>query len=146
MCVLASVLREDASYRAVLRAAGELAGGEPIKVLSLYPAPAYNDQGISFKSPAHRTATARDAIKTRIEEDLAVFSLNAVVSVPVARLNNLGDDIVERAREADASVIVIGTHGRTGLSRFFVGSVAERVVRNAHCDVYVARPPEAVQD
>lgn len=63
--------------------------------------------------------------------------------VPVARLYNIGDDIVKRAREAGASVIVVGTHGRTGLGRLFLGSVSERVVRHAHCDVYVARPPRS---
>jgi glycine betaine transporter len=37
-------------------------------------------------------------------------------------------------------LIVVGTHGRTGLARVLVGSVAEYVVRHAHCAVLVARP------
>lgn len=51
--------------------------------------------------------------------------------------------IVEAAREKKASLIVTGTHGRTGLSRMVLGSVAERVVRHAPCDVLVVRPRQA---
>jgi nucleotide-binding universal stress UspA family protein len=39
--------------------------------------------------------------------------------------------IVERAKQLEASMIVIGTHGRSGLQRFLLGSTAERVVRLA---------------
>jgi len=39
------------------------------------------------------------------------------------------------AQEANADLIVMGTHGRTGLSRLLMGSVAERVVRRALCPV-----------
>ena len=141
MSVFAVVLREDASYTSVLRVAGELAGAETFEVVSLYPSPAYGYEEITFGDPAHETAKAREKTRRQIEADLKAHSLNAKVSVPVARLSNIGDDIVKRAREAGASVIVIGTQGRTGLSRLFLGSVAERVVRHAHCDVHVARPP-----
>jgi len=47
--------------------------------------------------------------------------------------------IVRAARSKRAGLIVIGTHGRTGLSRVFVGSVAERVVRLAPCPVLTVR-------
>jgi len=48
--------------------------------------------------------------------------------------------IVELAREDDAiGIIVMGTHGRTGVSRAVIGSVAERVVRHAPCSVLVVR-------
>lgn len=40
-----------------------------------------------------------------------------------------------RACRAHADLIVTGTHGRTGLSRAFMGSVAERVVRESRCPV-----------
>jgi universal stress protein A len=57
--------------------------------------------------------------------------------------------IVETAGEAHADLIVIGTHGRTGLTRLVIGSVAERVVRLAPCPVLTMKPttvePEAVR-
>jgi nucleotide-binding universal stress UspA family protein len=51
-------------------------------------------------------------------------------------------EIVAYAKEAPADLIVIGTHGRTGVSRFLMGSVAEHVVRTAPCPVLVVRPSE----
>jgi nucleotide-binding universal stress UspA family protein len=44
------------------------------------------------------------------------------------------------ADDNDVDLIVMGTHGRTGLKRLFMGSVAETVVRRAHCPVLTYRP------
>jgi nucleotide-binding universal stress UspA family protein len=45
------------------------------------------------------------------------------------------EEIVKAGKEMGADLIVIGTHGRTGMSHFLLGSVAERVVRSAPCPV-----------
>jgi nucleotide-binding universal stress UspA family protein len=47
------------------------------------------------------------------------------------------EQIVRASRRAD--LVVMGTHGRAGLARFFLGSVAERVVTNARCPVLTVR-------
>ncbi len=47
--------------------------------------------------------------------------------------------IVDAAAELDADLIVMGSHGRSGIRRMLLGSVAERVVRLAPCSVLVAR-------
>jgi nucleotide-binding universal stress UspA family protein len=47
--------------------------------------------------------------------------------------------IVQAARSQRADLVVMGTHGRTGLRRFFLGSVAERVVASAACPVMTVR-------
>ena len=49
------------------------------------------------------------------------------------------DAIVREARERGADLIVMGTHGRTGLAKLFLGSVASRVVTAAHCPVLTVR-------
>jgi nucleotide-binding universal stress UspA family protein len=49
-------------------------------------------------------------------------------------------EIVRRAETWDADYVVLGSHGRSGLARVVLGSVAERVARHAHCSVLVARP------
>ena len=49
--------------------------------------------------------------------------------------------IAAQASSVGADLIIVGSHGRTGLPRALVGSVAERVIRAAHCPVLVYRGP-----
>ncbi len=49
--------------------------------------------------------------------------------------------IVRLAKDEDVDMIVMGTHGRTGLSRMLMGSVAEAVVRRAECPVLTYKQP-----
>jgi nucleotide-binding universal stress UspA family protein len=51
-------------------------------------------------------------------------------------------EIVRYAKETAIDLIVIGTHGRTGLAHVFMGSVAEKVVRKSPCPVLSVRHPE----
>lgn len=54
------------------------------------------------------------------------------------------DELLKLAREAHVDMIVIGTHGRSGLGRMLIGSVAEQVVRGATCPVVTVKtPPDA---
>jgi nucleotide-binding universal stress UspA family protein len=52
--------------------------------------------------------------------------------------------IVEATEDPAIDLVVIGTHGRTGLSRVLVGSVAEKVIRHAPCSVMAIRPDSEV--
>lgn len=54
--------------------------------------------------------------------------------------------IVDHASAAQVDLIVMGTHGHTGLQRFLLGSVAERVVRLAPCPVLVIHPQQAATE
>jgi nucleotide-binding universal stress UspA family protein len=47
--------------------------------------------------------------------------------------------IIDIANEWRADMIVLGSHGRTGLNRFLMGSVSQDVVRHAHCSVEIVR-------
>ena len=51
-------------------------------------------------------------------------------------------EIVSLAEEREADLIVIASHGRTGLGRMIFGSTAEAVVRHASCPVLVVKPPQ----
>lgn len=60
----------------------------------------------------------------------------------------LGDpfwEICKAAEQEHVDLIVMGSHGRTGLAHVLLGSVAERVVRHASCPVLVARLPHAAE-
>lgn len=50
-------------------------------------------------------------------------------------------EILRLAQETHADLVVMGTHGRTGLGRLLVGSVAEQVLRKAPCPVLTVRTP-----
>jgi nucleotide-binding universal stress UspA family protein len=73
-------------------------------------------------------------------EDAARIAGRAVGSTVVP--GTPADDIVRFARERAIDVVVLGTHGRSGLTRLLLGSVAERVVREAPCPVLVTRRRE----
>ena len=66
----------------------------------------------------------------------------ALTSAPVEKRTEVGDvagTICRVAEEVGVDVIVVGSHGRTGLQRLFLGSVSEHVVRHAPCPVLVVR-------
>jgi len=56
-----------------------------------------------------------------------------------SRIGNAANAVVELAGEVESDLIIIGTHGRTGIKRMVLGSVAEKVARHAHCPVLVMR-------
>jgi nucleotide-binding universal stress UspA family protein len=63
-----------------------------------------------------------------------------------ARFGDPGAVVAERAKDLDAELIVIGSHGRSGLVRLMLGSVAEQVTRLAPCPVLVVKlQPHAVE-
>ncbi len=66
----------------------------------------------------------------------------AGVSVEYVARHGAPDHVIaDIVRENDADLIVMGTHGRTGVSRVLLGSVAEHVVRLAPCPVLTVGPP-----
>lgn len=77
------------------------------------------------------------------EEQLAKLTAKAkksgVRTVGLALTGDPAEQIVRAARSKRADLIVLGTHGRTGLSRFFVGSVAQRVIAFAPGPVVTVR-------
>ena len=50
------------------------------------------------------------------------------------------EKIIEKAKEINASMIVMGTHGRKGFEHFIFGSTAEEIIKNAPCPVLTVRP------
>ena len=62
--------------------------------------------------------------------------------VTAVRWGSPVEAIVDYAQEQQIDMIVIATHGRTGLSHVLLGSVAERIVREAHCPVLTIRDPK----
>jgi nucleotide-binding universal stress UspA family protein len=81
---------------------------------------------------------SREALAKVIREQLPA----GVRATPEVREGSPLPDIIAFAKEKDIDLIVLGTHGRTGLVHVLMGSVAENVVRKAPCPVLTVRHPE----
>lgn len=80
-----------------------------------------------------------------VELDRVVARVRAagLTCTGIAETGRTDAEIVEYARKRGAGIIVVGSHGRHGLSHALMGSVAEKVVRHAPCPVLVVPPVEA---
>ena len=90
-----------------------------------------------------------DNLKRRVSERLEVLARSGAPKirhvVAHVRRGEPAEHIVQLASHLDADLVLVGTHGRRGLKRLLVGSVAERVVRLARCPVLVVRPKDHEQ-
>jgi nucleotide-binding universal stress UspA family protein len=99
-------------------------------------------------------ARVQAALASEIQGELDKAEIQTRVHFFVhARIGHPVGEILELAREVSADLIVVGSRGVTGVERLLVGSISERVVREAGCTVEVARakhypdvadPPAAV--
>jgi nucleotide-binding universal stress UspA family protein len=90
-------------------------------------------------SSVEDTAPEDARVRTQLQEH-ARTELGLELTEVFVERGSAYAEIVRRAEDWGADVIVIGSHGRTGLARAVLGSVAERVVEHAPCSVLIARP------
>ena len=90
--------------------------------------------------PEDYTAQARELAEKQLAAELPSDLAGGREVVQVIKVGAPLVHILDYAAENNVDLIVMGTHGRTGLSRFLIGSVAERVVRHAPCPVLIIRP------
>lgn len=83
-------------------------------------------------------ASAREAAR-RMIEDFRKRLPQQTAALDFVQIGNAAAEIVNAARDWPADLIVIGSHGRGGLKRALLGSVAEAVMRQAPCPVLVVR-------
>jgi nucleotide-binding universal stress UspA family protein len=108
---------------------------QPIELTPPYPpypigaASLYAEQNQEIQENARKLL---DAEAERLEASGVRVNQSLSTDLPARSL-------VDAAEELEADLIVVGTHGRRGLSRFLLGSVAQHVVQRAHCDVLVTR-------
>jgi len=92
-------------------------------------APGYAPELDDQKKPAHE-------LVERVAKELrnAGFKVDAAVEV-----GDIRESIIDSAAEWGADLIVVGSHGRSSIQRFLLGSVAEFVARHAKCSVEIVR-------
>jgi len=132
--------------RAALDYAATLARafGATLDVLHVWETPSFAPRGSDVVSVGAGELSLDDLIRRNAGEALDAFVEEARkrgIGVRAARAERglAAHAIVDAAKIGNYDLIVIGTHGRTGLPRVLLGSVAENVVRHAHCPVLSVR-------
>jgi nucleotide-binding universal stress UspA family protein len=112
--------------------------GARLLVLHVLERPVFVYGGV-LMAPPPPAAEEREAVRAKLHRIQAPDG-----AVRVEHLLEEGDPatgILQTAQERKCDLIVMGTHGRTGLGRALMGSVAEQVVRRAACPVLTVKAP-----
>lgn len=87
--------------------------------------------------------TMEEQAHKQLAETAAAFREDSSIKIiEVCRKGIDYEEIVKYSKEIDGNLIVIATHGRTGILHTLLGSVAEKVIRYAKCPVLVITPEE----
>lgn len=132
--VIVPVDFSDTSLQAIRVARDFVAKVEDIRAIHVLPMLSPMDPGIVWEAwnDDTRRKHAREALEQRLEADLKGITIDVLIGDPAR-------EVAARATEIGADLIVLPSHGRTGPARLLIGSVAERIVRHAHCPVLVLR-------
>ena len=131
--------QSDAALEDAIDLARRLDG--KIVLLHVLSVPAFAFPDASIPMPAQTVVEIQNASRTQLLQ-LEERVRKAGVGVSTRLLEGAPFvEIVRAARSEQADLIVMGTHGRSGLRHALLGSVAEKVVRKAPCPVLVVRPP-----
>ena len=120
--------------------------GTQVRVLSAVErvvppaAEVWYDAGGSLEQTRQEMTKHADQLTAGVAETLRASGLAAETAV---RDGDPRSVIVDEAEEWDADLIVVGSHGYTGLKRWLLGSVAQSVVSHAPCSVEVVRRKQA---
>jgi len=112
--------------------------GAQLYLLSVLEPPVYPGgmEAVIIASPQAGLANEAKAELEKIAKRFVPSSVDFVVRVEQGQAFEV---ITHVAKVSEVDLIVMTSHGHTGLERFLMGSTAERVVRHAHCPVYVVR-------
>jgi nucleotide-binding universal stress UspA family protein len=102
-------------------------------------APLENVDNAMLEQIGEVSAAVRAEEAKRLAERQRELQTRGITVELVHRAGPPGEVVTDVARERSAQLIVVGTHGHTGIQRFLLGSVATSVLRNAPCDVLVCR-------
>ncbi|WP_294346822.1 universal stress protein [Prosthecochloris sp.] len=139
--ILCPVDFSDASRKAV-RYAHEFAKGMGASLVLLNvvePRPMAVDMSLSY---VPLEEDLEKAAKEDLEEIIRTEREQGVEVQADVQIGTPSETILEKAEELDVNLIIVGSHGKTGLSRILMGSVAESVVRKAKCPVLIVKAEE----
>jgi nucleotide-binding universal stress UspA family protein len=108
--------------------------GAAVDVVHVWDRPAYVPETMVIGKPGTKPKSLADLIRENAEADMSEFLANLPVPSGVTITHHLesgepASTLLETAKKAGTDLIVMGTHGRTGVRHFLLGSVAEKLVR-----------------
>jgi nucleotide-binding universal stress UspA family protein len=127
----------------------------PVQVVSVVDAPFPFTVGNSDAGPSMYAAiqayydalpSLREATSRIAGDRSAQLKAASIKATSEMREGDAADELIAAAAASRADGIIIGSHGRTGVSRLFLGSVARTVLFNAPCSVLIVRAPVAVKN
>jgi nucleotide-binding universal stress UspA family protein len=115
-----------------------LAFGAKLTLMHAFEVPGYAYAGINF-GPVDLVTPMQDAAKDLLAQALEATRAKVPGADAVLRLGLPWDQVLAVAEQVSADLIVMGTHGRSGIGRVLLGSVAERIVRHSPIPVLTIR-------
>jgi nucleotide-binding universal stress UspA family protein len=95
---------------------------------------------VAVEAQRELVEAAKALVNERVKTLTAAFGRETVLAE--VREGYVTDTILEAAKEWPADLIVVGSHGRTGITRLLLGSVSEAVVSQAPCSVEIVKMPK----
>lgn len=124
-------------------------GDDQFLVLSVVAVPTaeyWQDFGLTVdpESKEKLTTRARSLVETSVARLTKDIHPKSKIESRIEE-GHAGDQILEVARQWQADLIIMGSQGRTGLKKLFLGSVAQEVLREAPCSVEIVKSPMSVE-
>jgi nucleotide-binding universal stress UspA family protein len=132
----------EAAWRAAQRLAGAL-GAELVLVHVFVETPLFFEGPFAGERVREVYASARAWVQEQLDKWAADARATGRTVRAALRTGVPYQEIVAAARDEGADLVVLGTHGRGGLDRALLGSVADRVIRTAPCPVMTIRDASA---
>jgi nucleotide-binding universal stress UspA family protein len=125
----------DNAFRLALAVARDYGARIIVTHVREIPAGAYGEYGVMLVDPAEDRRDVQGKLNQVKHKN------KSLVSDALLAEGDPAAEIVNLAKEEGCDLIVMGTHGRSGLARLLMGSVAEQVSRQAHCPVLTVKSP-----
>jgi nucleotide-binding universal stress UspA family protein len=112
------------------------ADGTEVKVISVVDAFV---RSVEYAAPEVIEAGGMKEARAAVDEAVEIIRSSGLKTTGEVATGREKTEIVDRAKEWGASLVVVGSHGRRGMQRLLLGSVSEYVANHAHCSVEVIR-------
>jgi len=131
----------EVAWALAKRVAGSV-GSELVLAHILVEPIVYGDPSLATDTTWQLFEQGRKWVEDELEKWASAARAQGMTVRTIVRTGSANEEIVNLATDEGAELIIMGTHGRTGLNRMLLGSVADRVIRLARCPVLTVRTPE----